>query len=127
MPDRPDASELAAAIADFLRVEILPEVDDSRLRFRLRVAINGLSMLQREATMGADLLHRECALLGSILQIDVPSTATPAVARALNASLARRLRDDQAAANLAVLAELVTLKLLIVNPAATHRYSPETQ
>jgi hypothetical protein len=47
--DRPTAGELAAAVAGFLESEILPTLDDRRLRFRTLVAINALSIMERES------------------------------------------------------------------------------
>ncbi len=48
MSDRPTAQELAEAIEEFLAGEILPTLDDHRLRFRLLVALNALGILHRE-------------------------------------------------------------------------------
>ncbi|MSO95688.1 MAG: hypothetical protein EXQ81_07825 [Thermoleophilia bacterium] len=47
--DRPTAAELAAAVREFLEAEILPMLDDHRLRFRTLVAMNALSIVEREA------------------------------------------------------------------------------
>jgi len=49
MSDRPTAGELAAAVREFLETEILPTLDDHRLRFRTLVAMNALSIVEREA------------------------------------------------------------------------------
>jgi hypothetical protein len=48
--DRPTASELLTAIADFLREEATPALDrtDPRLGFQMRVAVNSLAILERE-------------------------------------------------------------------------------
>jgi signal transduction protein with GAF and PtsI domain len=46
--ERPTAAELAEAILEFLGGEILPTVDDPRLRFRTLVAMNALSIVFRE-------------------------------------------------------------------------------
>ena len=48
-PDRPIAAELATAVREFLETEILPTLDDHRLRFRTLVAMNALSIVEREA------------------------------------------------------------------------------
>jgi hypothetical protein len=45
--ERPTPEELAEAIAEFLSAEILPTLDDHRLRFRTLVALNALGILQR--------------------------------------------------------------------------------
>jgi multidrug resistance efflux pump len=48
MSERPTARELTEAIQEFLGGEILPTLDDHRLRFRLLVAMNALSIVYRE-------------------------------------------------------------------------------
>ena len=48
MTERPTAQELTEAILEFLGGEILPTVTDQRLRFRLLVAMNALSIVHRE-------------------------------------------------------------------------------
>ena len=45
MSDRPSAGELAAAVREFLESEILPTLDDHRLRFRTLVAMNALGIV----------------------------------------------------------------------------------
>jgi aminoglycoside phosphotransferase (APT) family kinase protein len=47
--ERPSAGELAVAVRGFLETEILPTLDDHRLRFRALVAMNALSIAGREA------------------------------------------------------------------------------
>jgi hypothetical protein len=46
--ERPTAQELAQAIEEFLAGEILPTLDDPRLRFRTLVALNALGIVGRE-------------------------------------------------------------------------------
>ena len=48
MSERPTAAELAEAILEFLATEIQPTITDPRLRFRLLVAMNALSIVYRE-------------------------------------------------------------------------------
>lgn len=48
MSERPTPEELAQAIEEFLSAEILPTLDDPRLRFRTLVALNALGIVQRE-------------------------------------------------------------------------------
>jgi len=45
---RPTPDELAEAVEEFLSGEILPALDDHRLRFRMLVALNALGILRRE-------------------------------------------------------------------------------
>ena len=48
MSERPTADELAEAIEEFLAGEILPTLDDHRLRFRTLVALNAMGIVRRE-------------------------------------------------------------------------------
>ena len=48
MSERRTAEELAEAIEEFLAGEILPTLDDPRLRFRTLVALNALGIVGRE-------------------------------------------------------------------------------
>ena len=52
--DRPTAAELATAVREFLEFEILPTIDDHRLRFRTLVAMNALSIVEREGPAPAE-------------------------------------------------------------------------
>jgi hypothetical protein len=93
--DRPSGGELAAAVREFLELEILPTLDDHRLRFRTLVAMNALSIVEREA----------------------PAQAEP------DWELARRIRagdvpDDAVALLKAAVAE----KLLVASPRYLERY-----
>jgi hypothetical protein len=46
--DRPDARELVEAVREFVERELLPTLDDHRLRFRTLVALNALGIAERE-------------------------------------------------------------------------------
>lgn len=46
--DRPTGAELATAVHEFLEHEIMPLLDDHRLRFRTLVAMNALTIVARE-------------------------------------------------------------------------------
>lgn len=52
MTARPTATELVEAVSEFLESEILPALDDRRLAFRMRVALNGLGIALRELAAG---------------------------------------------------------------------------
>ena len=113
--DRPTASELLAAIADFLREEATPALDKAapRLGFQMRVAVNSLAILEREARLGppADVRERErlVKLLGRNGTLDE-----------LNRELARQLRagerDERDAALMAHLEATIADKIAIANP-----------
>jgi hypothetical protein len=47
--DRPSAGELATAVREFLEGEVLPHVGDHRARFRTLVAMNALTIVERES------------------------------------------------------------------------------
>ena len=88
---RPTPDELAAAIEEFLSGEILPTLDDPRLRFRMLVALNALGILRRE--LGAvpeadDAKERELA--AKIRAGDVP----PGTLASVTALVAERLEID---------------------------------
>jgi signal transduction protein with GAF and PtsI domain len=64
MTERPTAQELTEAITEFLGGEILPTLTDHRLRFRMLVAMNALSIVYRELAalpMEDDTEQRELA------------------------------------------------------------------
>jgi hypothetical protein len=97
MSDRPTAAELATAVREFLETEILPTLDDHRLRFRTLVAMNALSIVEREA----------------------PS------ATADDWALARRIRaGDVHDSDLAELKADAAARLAIASPRFLERYRP---
>jgi hypothetical protein len=127
MQDRPDAPELAQAIREFLETEVLPKIDDPRLRFRALVAANGLGILERELTLGPALLRREveglARLLGAPDAVPADAAALLARGRELNAELARRVRaGDPPAGTLAHLKATVADKLRVASPRYLERY-----
>jgi hypothetical protein len=72
--ERPTPDELAEAIGEFLSNEILPTLEDHRLRFRTLVALNALGILQRrlaELPPEDDAQQRELAV--RIRDGDVPA------------------------------------------------------
>lgn len=66
MQDRPDAPELLAAIADFLRQQA-EEAPDRWHRFQFQVAANSLTILRREAEQEDAHLARDWAHLDRLL------------------------------------------------------------
>ena len=67
MADRPGPAELAEAVREFLESEVLPTVEDSRLRFRVLVAANALAIAQRDLELGERLIEEEIALLQDLV------------------------------------------------------------
>jgi hypothetical protein len=89
MTDRPTAEELTEAILEFLGGEILPTLDDHRLRFRMLVAMNALSIVYRElAALPVEDDEEQRALATTIRTGDVP----PGTLRRVKADLEARLR-----------------------------------
>jgi len=98
MSDRPNARELATAVREFLETEILPTLSDHRMRFRTLVAMNALSIIERESP---------------------PPTPTDPE----DAELARRIRaGDVRDEDLAVLRAKVRERLLVASPSYLERY-----
>src|SRR5471032_3245559 len=88
--DRPTAAELLAAIADFLCEEATPVLDraEPRLGFQMRVAVNSLAILEREARLGPGADAREQERLATLL-------GRSGTLDELNRELARQLRAGQ--------------------------------
>jgi hypothetical protein len=113
--DRPTASELLAAIADFLREEAMPALDkaEPRLGFQMRVAVNSLAILEREARLGPGADAAERARLVKLLGRD-------GTLDDLNRELAHQLRagqrDERDAALMAHLDATTADKIAIANP-----------
>lgn len=97
-PDRPTPQELAEAVREFLEREILPTLDDHRLKFRTLVAINGLAIAERELQASAEPREADWELARRIRAGDVPEDAV------------------------ALLKEQVAQKLRVSNPRALERY-----
>jgi hypothetical protein len=91
MIERPTPQELTEAIQEFLAGEILPTLTDHRLRFRMLVAMNALSIVYRELErlpVEDDTEQRELA--ARIRAGDVP----PGTIARVKADVAERLRID---------------------------------
>jgi hypothetical protein len=101
--DRPTPQELAEAVREFLQDEILPILDDHRLRFRTLVAINGLGIAERELwATTAQQLDRK---------------------REEDWELARKIRAGDVPENaVALLKEQVAQKLRVSNPRYLAKY-----
>ncbi|MEO5634509.1 hypothetical protein [Gaiella sp.] len=88
MSNRPTAAELATAVREFLEAEILPTLDDQRLRFRTLVAMNALSIVERESPAPGEadwtMARRICA--GDIRETDLAELKLEVAARLAIAS-----------------------------------------
>jgi hypothetical protein len=101
MADRPTAPELIEAVFEFLSGELLPTLDDHRLKFRTLVAMNALGIARRELETSDNVLLS-------------PEQATD-LARQIRAG---RPPDDA----LPLLKEHVAAKLRISNPGYLTKY-----
>ena len=100
MSDRPTAGELLEAVWEFLSAEVLPTLDDHRLKFRTLVAMNALGIVRRE--LDAD----EAGLSEEELR-----------------ELSRRIRAGDVPEDAhALLKEHVAAKLRVSNPRYLERY-----
>lgn len=96
--DRPTPQELAEAVREFLEREILPTLDDHRLKFRTLVAINGLGIAERELWATGEESEADWELARRIRAGDVPENAV------------------------AILKEQVAQKLRVSNPRHLAKY-----
>lgn len=96
MQDRPTAAELLEAVREFLEGEILPLINDPRLRFRTRVSMNALTILMREQALEEQAMRAEYARLTVLLDEEAaPSDTLEGLRKqltALNQELAKRIR-----------------------------------
>ncbi len=88
---RPTPDELAEAIEEFLSGEILPALDDHRLRFRLLVALNALGILRRELAAVPEADDTEARELATRIRAGEVAPGTLARVKAL---VAARLAID---------------------------------
>ena len=127
MQDRPHAAELAEAVREFIKLEIIPGIDDPRLRFRALVAANGLGILERELTIGTPLMRREAGSLMRLLGRDGPIPEElddlRRAVRELDRELALRIRaGDAPLGTLAHLLAAIEDKLRVASPRYLARY-----
>jgi hypothetical protein len=71
MQDEPTPTELAKAVADFLRNDIAPLISGHNA-FKLRVAVNALELVTRQLTLEEGGDAAEAARLARLLGIDGP-------------------------------------------------------
>lgn len=110
--DRPTAGELLEAAREFINEEVLPRAD-ARRQFLARVAINALSIVERELEHGPAADAAETVRLTTLLGRD-------GTLAELNAALAAAIRagefDERDAALMAHLRATTADKLAIANP-----------
>jgi len=116
MQDRPDASELLEAVAEYLFAELRPEVPHEQ-RFRVLVAANVCAVVARELRAGEAPDRKDLELFRELLGDEVSDPQKGA------AELAQRLRSGELDDRLDELAprleEHVRRKLKIARPGYT--------
>lgn len=121
MHDGPSPAELSEAVREFLEAEVLPVLQDARLRFRLLVAANALSIVKRDLELGDELLEEEIALLRP-LGGSPPVGTLRQQALALSAQLSKRIRAGEVPrGTLTVLRRIAELKLRVASPRYLER------
>jgi hypothetical protein len=98
MQDRPNYSELLAAIEHFLHTEIVPNTEGAR-GFHARVAANAVRTVRRELEVEDDQLAREWAGLDSLLGLAAQPLGRAALREGIaarNAELCERIRRGEA-------------------------------
>lgn len=126
MHDRPSAPELIAAARMYLEKDLIPTLTDQRLRFQTLVAVNVLSIVERELHVEEEQLLEEWAFLGEVL--NDPVSAPPRLdelrreVRQGNDKLCKKIREGEfdAPARFEALARevrrFVERKLQVANP-----------
>jgi hypothetical protein len=103
---RPSAAELAAAVEEFLRDEVMPATS-GRLRFQALVAANAVAIVRRELDLGTE---QESAHAARLARLGFADDAT------LAAAIRAGDFDDPGQELLGVLREAVEAKLAVANP-----------
>jgi hypothetical protein len=104
--ERPTAAELAHAVEEFLRGEVIPATE-GRLAFQALVAANAVAIIARELELGPEQEAAHSARLSSLGAADDAE---------LVEAIRRGEMDDRAAELLAALRQSVEAKLAVVNP-----------
>lgn len=128
MQDRPTAIELAESVREFLKAEILPSVEDPRLKFRTLVAMNALGILGRELTQEETILHSERGRLVRLLgrEPEMPGSLEDLKEQVtgMNRELVDLIRDgNPPPGTLDSLKETAKEKLAVASPRYLERYA----
>jgi Domain of unknown function (DUF6285) len=127
MQDRPDFAELLDAVRQFLEDEVAPNQVDRRARFRTLVAINAVTILERELREEPEIVRDEAERLVRLLGRDIALPEQPAelaaVVLALNRELAARIRrGEDTDGVLEHLRHVGAAKLRVASPRYLARY-----
>ncbi len=122
MQDRPTSRELLDSVAQFLDSELIPTLNDPRLKFRARVAANVLTIVSREVELSDAQLRAERERLVTLLNESALTDDVRGDVERMTRALARRIRAgdaDEGTFHDAVFAHVeqtVIEKLQIANP-----------
>ena len=112
--NRPTHAELIEAVLEFLSAELAQEITEPSLKFKLRIAVNALHIVQRELELTPAWGTQEKMDLQEFLQMDKNDIS------ALNELLCERIRNGDYDENSENLVEILTAntlrKLSIDNP-----------
>jgi hypothetical protein len=127
MQDRPSFAELMQAVRQFLETEIVPAQTDHRARFRTLVAINALTILEREREEEDAIVRHEAQrlvqLLGREMMLPERPDQLAALVGELNAQLAARIRSGRAPVGVLEHLQCVgAAKLRVASPRYLARY-----
>lgn len=116
----PDVAEMCQTLSEFLTDEIKPQIASSELQYKLKIALNMLSIIARESQQGAALATLEQRSLSAYLEVGTDEGGS---AESLNTRLSEHIANADIAAESAGLLDMlegITLgKMAIDNP----RYS----
>lgn len=128
MQDRPTQRELVEAAREFFEREMLPTIQDPRLRFRTLVALNALGISEREMFAGDVFVDEELGGLRGLLgeaggALPEGRAAKEGEAWKLRKTLAARIREGSAPQGTAAfLRKSIEQKLAIASPRFPSRY-----
>ena len=105
MRERPDPLDLVVAVRNLLKAKILPAVDPS-LRMDVLMALNALSIAERQIAAGPAPLDAERAALAGLIGATEPVTDPGQANRALSARLRQGDGDPGRPDRAALLAHL---------------------
>ncbi len=120
----PDVAEMCQTLGEFLTDEIKPQIASSELQYKLKIALNMLSIIARESQQGAALATLEQCSLSAYLGDE---TGNGSSAEDLNAQLSEYIANadigTESVGLLSMLEGITLGKMAIDNP----RYSSYVQ
>jgi len=123
MQDRPNAAELIAAVKAHLEREVIPGLENPKLRYQTLVAAHVLGVVERELAYGERATREElkslCALAGETAAPPETLAEAEAEVRERTAALCLLIRSGEAGHRPQVRSHVravTTAKLAIANP-----------